>query len=92
MNKYKIQHIYKDKYINILNKFYDNYKNSIDINLLKKEYNLMYEIMLDLVYSSFDKWDINFGENKYKKHLIYKTDKVYWEILSKLFNNLKKYC
>ena len=92
MNKYIIQHIYKDKYVNLLNKFYDNYKNSIDINLLKKEYNLLYEIMLDLVYSHFDTWSINFSENKYKNHLIYKLDKTYWNALSNLFNKLKKYC
>ena len=92
MNKYIIQRIYKNKYIDLLNKFYDKYKNIIDLNILKKEYNLMYEIMLDLVYNCFDTWYINFGENKYKNHLIYKTDKAYWKMLSNLFDKLKKYC
>lgn len=92
MNRYQLQYIYKERYIYLLNKFYEEYFNKVDNNLLLKEYNLLFDIMCNLVYEHNDIWYIYFGEDKYKKTLIYKSNKEYWSALSNLFDKLKKYC
>ena len=92
MNKYIIKQAYKERYIYLLNKFYEDYFNKVDNNLLLKEYNLLFDIMCNLVYEHNDTWYINFGKDKYKKTLIYKTNKEHWNALSILFDKLKKYC
>ena len=92
MNKYQLKCIYKERYIYVLNKIYEDNFNSVNNNLLLKEYNLLFEVMVNLVYENNDTWSINFGEGKYKKTLIYSLSKEYWSALSNLFEQLKKCC
>ena len=42
--------MYKDEYIFTLNIFYQHYFNKVDNDLLLKEYNLMFDVMTDLIY------------------------------------------
>ena len=79
---------YAKEYISCLNVFYDTYKNVIDEYILNKEYDLMIDILNDLTYNNCDSWYINFKKNKYRKHIIYKTDKEYWKVLSKLYKKM----
>ena len=92
MNKYKKIKMYKEEYILTLNIFYEHYFNKVNNDILLKEYNLLFDVMVDLVYEHKDTWYIYFSEDKYKKTLIYRTDKEYWKMLSNLFDKLKKYC
>ena len=79
---------YANEYVKHLNMFYDKYKNSIDICLLNDEYDLMTDVLDDLTYDNCDSWYINFKKNKYRKHIIYQTDKECWKILSKLYRKM----
>ena len=79
---------YANEYIKCLNTFYDKYKNNIDNYLLNEEYDLMIDILDDLTYNNCDTWNTNFKKNKYRKHIIYKTDKYYWKVLSKLYKKM----
>ena len=79
---------YANAYIKCLNEFYDKFKSNIDNYLLNKEYDLMINVLDDLTYDKCDSWYINFGKNKYRKHIIYKLDKEYWKMLSKLYRKL----
>ena len=90
MNKFKKQEEYKDEYILTLNIFYENYFNKVDNELLLKEYNLLLDVMCDLVYDHIDSWYIKFGNNQYKKTLIYQTSKEHWYLLSDLYNEMLK--
>lgn len=79
---------YANEYINILNSFYETYKNSIDENVLNDEYDLMTDVLDDLIYDRTDSWYINFKKNKYRNHIIYKTDKSTWKALSKRYKKM----
>ena len=92
MNKRQLQYFYRKRYIYLLNKIYDGYFNIVDNNVLLKEYNLLFDVMTSLVYDHNDTWYANFGGDKYKKTLIYQTNKEYWNALSNLFDQVKKYC
>ena len=89
--KTKKYYKYANKYIDILNSFYETYKNVINISLLDKEYDLLADILDDLTYNNCDSWYINFKDNKYKKHIIYLLDKKYWKNLSKMYKKMCKY-
>ena len=88
MNKSIKYFKYANEYVNCLNVFYDKYQNVIDECILNKEYDLMIDILDDLTYNNCDTWYINFKKNKYRKHIIYKTDKEYWKVLSKLYRKM----
>ena len=81
---------YANKYLDCLNEFYDEYKNSIDNYLLDKEYDLMTNILDDLTYDNYVSWNIHFKKNEYRKHIIYKTNKKYWKVLSKMYKKMLK--
>ena len=83
---------YAKEYIKCLNTFYDTYKNVIDEYTLNKEYDLMTDILDNLIYDKCDTWYINFKNNKYRKHIIYKTNKEYWKVLSNLYKKMLVYC
>ena len=90
MNKIKF-YKYANKYLDILNNFYDTYKNIINENVLDKEYDLVTNILDDLIYNHNDTWYANFGGNKYHNHIIYKVNKKYWKMLSKLYKKMLKH-
>ena len=79
---------YANEYVKCLNTFYDKYKNVIDECALNEEYDLMTDILDNLIYDKCDAWYINFKKNKYRKHIIYKTNKAYWKVLSKLYKKM----
>ena len=87
MNKIKYFK-YANKYIDLLNVFYDKYKNNIDKNTLNEEYDLMIDILDNLIYDKVNTWNIYFGEKQYKEEIIYKKDKTYWKMLSKLYKKM----
>lgn len=89
MNKIKYFK-YANKYIDLLNVFYEKYKNNIDINTLNEEYDLMVDILDNLTYDHVNTWYIYFGKKQYKEELIYKKDKTYWKKLSKLYKKMWK--
>ena len=90
MNKFKKIKMYKDEYILTLNIFYEHYFNKVDNDILLKEYNLMLDVMIDLVYEHNNTWRVNFQNNKYRKTLIYKTSKEHWKLLSYLYRKMWK--
>ena len=79
---------YANKYIDLLNVFYYKYKNNIDKNTLDEEYDLMTNILDNLIYDNINTWYIYFGEKQYKEELIYKKEKAYWKVLSKLYKKM----
>ena len=79
---------YANKYLDLLNYFYDKYKNNIDKNTLNETYDLMTNILDNLTYDHVNTWNIYFGEKEYKNCLIYKIDKAYWKMLSKLYKKM----
>ena len=79
---------YANEYVKCLNKFYDENINIIDECTLNDEYDLMIDVLDDLMYDCCDSWYINFKKNKYRKHIIYKTDKECWKMLSKLYKKM----
>ena len=54
MNKSIKYFKYANEYINCLNTFYDKYKNIIDECILNDEYDLMTNILDDLMYDNCD--------------------------------------
>ena len=89
MNKIKYFK-YANKYIDLLNVFYDKYKNNIDKNTLNEEYDLMTNVLDNLIYDHVNTWYIYFGEKQYKEELIYKKDKACWKKLSKIYKKMWK--
>ena len=89
MNKSIKYFKYANEYIKCLNVFYDKYKNVIDECILNDEYDLITNILDDLTHNNCDSWYINFKNNKYRKHIIYKTDKECWKTLSKLYRKMR---
>ena len=90
IKKFEKQKMYKEEYILTLNIFYEKYFNKVDNSVLLKEYNLMFDVMMDLVYEHNNTWYINFGKNKYRKTWIYKTNKEQWKLLSFLYRKMWK--
>ena len=90
MNKIMKYYKYANEFLDCLNAFYDTYKNIIDESVLNKEYDLITDILDDLTYNNCDSWYINFKKNKYRKHIIYTTDKECWKKLSKLYRKMWK--
>ena len=90
MNKYKKIQFYKEEYILTLNIFYEHYFNKVNNDVLLKEYNLLFDTMMDLVYEHKNTWYISFGKNQYRKTLIYKTSKEHWKLLSCLYRKMWK--
>ena len=87
MNKIKLFK-YADKYIKCLNVFYNNYTNVIDEYSLNDEYDLMINILDDLMYYGRVSWFVIFENNKYKDDIIYQTDKECWKTLSDLYGKM----
>ena len=79
---------YANKYVKCLNVFYDTYKGSIDSCLLDEEYDLITDILDDLMYDNRVSWYIKFKNNKYREDIIYRTDKECWKTLSKLYRKM----
>ena len=77
-------------FIVCLNKFYDEHQNIIDECVLNDEYDLMTDILGNLMYDDYDSWYIHFKNNKYKKDIIYKANKAYWKKLSKLYKKIRR--
>ena len=79
---------YANKYIDLLNSFYDKYTNNINENVLNNEYDLMIDILDELIYNHKDVWCINFNKNKYCNNIIFKADKKCWKMLSKIYKKM----
>ena len=77
-----------NEYVNCLNTFYNKYTNVIDECLLDEEYDLMINILSDLMYYGRVSWFVIFENNKYKDDIIYQTDKSYWKTLSNLYGKM----
>ena len=90
MNKIMKYYKYANQFLDCLNAFYEKYKNVIEESILNKEYDLITDILDDLTYNNCDSWYINFKKNKYRNHIIYKTDKECWKVLSKLYKKMWK--
>ena len=89
MNKFIKYYKYAHFFIKCLNKFYEESQN-IDKCVLNNEYDLMTNILDNLMYHNYDSWYIEFKDNKYKKDIIYKTNKAYWKKLSKLYKKISR--
>ena len=81
---------YAREFIICLNKFYDEHQNIIDECVLNDEYDLMTDILDNLMYHNNDSWYIEFKDNKYKKDIIYKVNKEYWKKLSRLYKKISR--
>ena len=70
MNKFIKYYKYAHDFIKCLNKFYDENQNIIDECVLNDEYDLMTDMLDNLMNHDYDTWYIKFKDNKYKKDII----------------------
>ena len=85
----KLNIIYKNRseYIAFLNFYLIKYKDNKE---LKADYDLMVEIINELVFNYNDTWESNFDKDEYKNHAVYYLDKRFWNALKSLYEETRE--